>query len=88
MLAAAEADFEPEIIGRRVEQVSKIGWARAADVERKPRQPVFDQIGLVRAEFVTLAPPEKRTMRVRGSAIAGRRIAFRRIAGCDTHRSV
>jgi hypothetical protein len=49
---------------------------------------VFDQIGLVRAEFVTLAPPEKRTMRVRGSAIAGRRIAFRRIAGCDTHRSV
>src|SRR5258708_4064243 len=88
MFAAAESDFEPDFIGWRVEQVSEIGWARAADVERKARQQVFDQIGLVRAEFVTLAPTEKRTMRVRGNAIVGRCIAFRRIAGRDTHRSL
>jgi hypothetical protein len=49
---------------------------------------MFDQIGLMRAEFVALAPPEERTVRASGDAIAGRCIAFRGIAGCNTHRSV
>jgi hypothetical protein len=49
---------------------------------------MFDQIGLVDAEFVALAPPEKRTVRVNGAAILGRCIAIAGIAGRSTHRSV
>jgi hypothetical protein len=49
---------------------------------------MFDQIGLMRAELVALAPPEQGTAQLRGDAIVGRRIAFRSIAGCNTHRSV
>jgi hypothetical protein len=49
---------------------------------------MFDQIGLMRAELVALAPPEQCTARLRGDPIVGRRIAFRSIAGCNTHRSV
>ena len=88
MLAAAESDFEPDFIGPRIEQVSEIGRAGAGDVERKPRQQMFDQIGLMRAEPVALASPEQCTARLRGDAVVGRRIAFRSIAGCNTHRSV
>jgi hypothetical protein len=88
MFAAAESDFEPDFLGRRIEQVSEIGRARAGDVERQPRQQMIDQIGLTRAQLVALAPAEERTARVRGDAIAGRCIAFRSIAGSYTHRSV
>jgi hypothetical protein len=49
---------------------------------------VFDQVGLVRSKLVALAPPEKRTAGMIGSAIVGRCIAIVGIAGCDTHRSV
>jgi hypothetical protein len=49
---------------------------------------VFDQIGLVRAQLVALAPPEERAVRASGSAIVGRRIAIVGIAGSYVHRSV
>jgi hypothetical protein len=88
MFAAAEPDFEADVVGGRIEQVGKIGRTPASDVERKPRQQMFDQIGLVDAEFVALAPPEKRTVRVSGAAIARRCIAIAGIAGRSTHRSV
>src|SRR5205823_11240955 len=88
VFAAAESDFEPDFIGPRIEQVSEIGRAGAGDVERKSRQQMFDQIGLMRAELVALAPPEQCTARLRGDPIVGRRIAFRSIAGCNTYRSI
>ena len=88
MLAAAESDFEPDFVGRRIEQAGEIGRAGLRDVERKPRQQMLDQIGLVRAQLVALAPPEERTARVSGDAIVGRRIAIAGIALCDAHRSV
>jgi len=49
---------------------------------------MLDQIGLARAELVTLAPAEERTVRMRGSAVAGRGVMIGRIAGCNAHRSV
>ncbi len=49
---------------------------------------MFDQIGLVRAELVALAPAEERAVRVRGRVVAGRGVVIGRIAGCDAHRSV
>ena len=88
MLAAAESDFEPDIIDRRIEQFGEIGRSGTSNVERKPRQQMFDQIGLMQAELVALAPPEERTVRVNGGAIVGRGIALSGIAACDTHRSV
>src|SRR5258708_32012941 len=88
MFAAGESNFEPDFIGRWVEHVNEIGRAGASDVERKPRQQMFDQIGLTRAELVALAPPEERTVRVHGNALVGRRIAFRSIARSYTHRLV
>jgi hypothetical protein len=88
MLAAAESDFKANDIDRRIEQLGEPGPIRAADVERKPRQQMLDQVGLVRAELVALAPPKERTARVSGDAIAGPRIAIARIALCDAHRSV
>src|SRR5260370_8152933 len=60
VFAAAESDFEPDFIGPRIEQPSEIGRAGAADVERKPGQQMFDQIGLMRAPPVALASPEQR----------------------------
>jgi hypothetical protein len=72
MFAAAESDFEADVVGGWIEQVGKIGRAGTADVERKPRQQMFDQIGLVDAEFMALAPPEKRPVRVNDAAIARR----------------
>src|SRR6478672_12369352 len=35
VFAAAESDFEPDLIGPRIEQVSEIGRPGAGDVERK-----------------------------------------------------
>src|SRR6266852_1045951 len=88
MFAAAEADFESDTIDRRIEQSSKIGRAGAGDVERKARQQVFDQVGLVETKLVALAPSEKRAAGMIRSAIVGRCIAIGGIAGCDTHSSV
>jgi hypothetical protein len=84
MLAAAESDFKANDVNRRIEQLRKIGPIRAADVERKPRQQMFDQVGLTGAELVALAPAEERTVRVSGSVIVGQCFA---VAGDDGHRS-
>ncbi len=71
------------------------------DVERKPRQQMFDQIGLMRTQPVTLAPSEERAVRVSDDIIVGRRVAIGvalaigspaigtlGIAGGAAHRSV
>jgi hypothetical protein len=84
MLAAAESDFKANDVNRRIEQLRKIGLIRAADVERKPRQQMIDQVGLMGAELVALAPAEERTVRVSGSVIVGQCFA---VAGDDGHRS-
>jgi hypothetical protein len=76
MLTAAEPDFKPNDIDRRIEQFGEAGPIRAADVERKPRQQMFDQVGLAGAELVALAPAEERTVRVSGSLIVGRCVAM------------
>jgi hypothetical protein len=88
MLAAAEADFEPDFVGTRIEQLGKIGRTGPADVERKARQQVFDQLSLVDAQLVTLAPSEERAVRASGVAVVGRRVAILGIAAPDAHRSV
>src|SRR5947208_7552289 len=84
VFAAAESDFEPDFTGPRVEQVSEIARAGAGNVERKPRQQMFDQIGLMHAELVAFAASEQCTARLRDDALVRRGIAFRSIAGCNT----
>jgi hypothetical protein len=86
MLAAAKPDLEPDLARRRVEQARKVGRARSGDIQRKPRQQVFDQIGLMQPKLVALAPSEERTVRTRGFAVAGRPVLVGLIA--RTHRSV
>src|SRR5258708_37924985 len=78
MFAAAESDFEPYAIDRSIEHFSEIGRARCRNVEGKPRQQMFDQIGLVRAQFVALAAPEERTMGASADAVAARGASLRR----------
>jgi hypothetical protein len=88
MLAATETDFEANDFCRRIEQVSEIKRAWPTDVERKPRQQMFDQVGLVDTELVALAPAEEGTVRVIGCAIVWRWFVIDGIAGYGTHRSV
>src|ERR1700682_2069943 len=71
MFAAAESDFEPEIIDRCIEQAREIGGPGLADVERKAWQQVLDQVGLVETKLVALAPSEKRTVGGSGRAVNG-----------------
>ena len=80
MFAATESDFEPDIADRPVEQPGEIRWTRAANLQRKPRQQMFDQVGLVRAQPVTLAPAEERAVRVNDVGIVGRGVAIAGIA--------
>jgi hypothetical protein len=47
---------------------------------------MFDQVGLVRAQPVTLAPAEEGAMRVNDGSIVGRGIAIAGIANRGTHR--
>jgi hypothetical protein len=64
--------------------------AGAADGEREPRQQVFDQVGLVQPQLVSLAAAEERTLRTDGviGRIAGPGIVPGGIAVCAIHRSV
>ena len=57
MLAAAIADFEPDIVDRLVEIASRI--AAFLDVQDKPRQQRFAQCKLVRRELGSFAPAEQ-----------------------------
>ena len=59
---------------------------RVVNLQRKPRQQMFDQVGLVRAQPVTLAPAKERAMRVNDRGIVGRGIAIAEIADRGTHR--
>ena len=79
MLAAAEADFEPNILERRFKNIRKIFRRRRADVERKTRQQIVDQVGLMRAQLVALAPAKERALAVRVLAVG---------IGGAVHRSV
>src|SRR5882757_2379624 len=88
MFAAAEADLEPDILTAIVEKFAKVARLGTADVERKTRQQLVDQIGLTRAQLVALAPPEERTMRVRDPTILRRCIAIVGIARRGDHFSV
>ncbi len=58
MLAAAEADLEPEIVDGMRKQRGKLG-RRRGEIEREPRQQRFDQRGLPGLERMPLAPPEE-----------------------------
>jgi len=88
MLAAAKSDFQAHALRLWVEQRCEVRRTRAGNVEREMRQQVLDQIGLMDAELVALAPPEERAVRVNRSAIAGRRVAMIGIARGAAHRNV
>ena len=60
MLAAAEADLQSHVVDRRIEQRGWIGRICARKVQRETRQQVFDQIGLMGSQLVSLAPSEER----------------------------
>ena len=85
MLAAAESDFETDALDCRIEQRREVGRTGTADVERKMRQQILDQVGLMRAELVALAPPEERALRMNRGAIIGWGVG---VAGGAAHRSV
>ncbi len=59
MLAAAEPDLEADAFNWRIEQRRQMRRRLRCNVERKARQQMLDQIGLVDAELVALAPAEK-----------------------------
>ena len=86
MLAAAESDLEPHVVGFGIEQVADIGGRFACDIECEMRQQVLDEVGLMRAKLVALAAAEERALP--RAVVAGRRIASGRIADSRRHRSV
>ncbi len=79
MLAAAKADFEPDVVERPVEDFRQRRRRGRGNVQRQPRQQAVDQIGLVGAQSVTLAPAEERALPVRMLAVG---------IGGTHHRSV
>src|SRR5579863_784127 len=86
MLAAAKSDFEPDAIDRGIEKSGKIFRLRAGNVQRELRQQLIDEVGLVRAQPVTLAPAKERALPANGGRIAGRCIATAGILVGGTHR--
>src|SRR5262245_39683639 len=69
MLAAAKADLEPDIVERPVEDFGKLPGRGRRDVQRQPRQQGLDQVGLIGAQLVALAPAEERALPVRMLAV-------------------
>src|SRR5262245_35651275 len=88
MLAAAEADFEPDILRAVVEQLGESRRRWRSDIERQVRQQIVDQVGLMDAELVSLAAAEERAARMGRRAIIRRRVAVAGIARGGHHRSV
>ena len=89
MFAAAESDFEPDIVDVGASNRSaRPAGAGAADIERQMRQQIFDQVGLMDAELVALAAAEERAARMRRRAVVRRRVAVAGIARERHHRSV
>jgi len=64
MLAAAEADLEPQIVDCGGEDLTGIRRCFAVDGERKTRQQMIDQLGLVLPELVALAASEESALAV------------------------
>ena len=64
MLAAAEADLEPQIVDGGTEDLAGIRRCCAVDGERKTRQQLIDQLGLVLPELVALAASEEGALAV------------------------
>ena len=58
MLAAAEADFEPDVVDA-VEQRAQIGGRGRGQIEREPRQQRVEQRRLARPQRMALAPAEE-----------------------------
>jgi hypothetical protein len=85
MFAATESDFETNALDCRIEQGCEFGGTATADVEREMRQQMLDQVGLMRAELVALAPSEERALRMSSGAIIGRGVG---VAGGAAHRKV
>ena len=69
LFSAAESDFETHLVDRGIEQRAWIGCIRVAEIQREMRQQMFDQVGLMIAEFVPFAPSEKRSVTVLGSLV-------------------
>ncbi len=89
MLAAAKADFEPDILDLAVEELGEMLAALPrCDIERQMRQQIVDQVGLVNAELVALAAAEERAARMCRRAVIRRRVAVTDIARDGHHRSV
>jgi hypothetical protein len=59
MLAAAESDLEPDLGDGHREQGRDRCCDGLAQIHRKTRQQVLDQLGLTRAQPMTFAAPEK-----------------------------
>ena len=71
MLAAAKPDLDPDAAGPRFEQCSEIAGRRSGDIDRKLRQELIDQPGLMWPQLVSLAPPEERRLAMAGLILAG-----------------
>ena len=64
VLAAAESDFEPDIVDFALEDFGETIRRGRSDIERQMRQQIVDQVGLVDAELVALAAAEERAARM------------------------
>jgi hypothetical protein len=64
MLAAAEADLEPQIVDCGDKDLAGIRRCLAVDGQRKTRQQMIDQLGLVLPELMALAAPEEGALAV------------------------
>ena len=65
MLTAAEPDFESRRVNGHVEQRAQVRRCWNIQVDRELRQQLRDQVGLVQAKLVALAPSEERAVRAR-----------------------
>jgi len=68
MLAAAESNLELDPVDSNTEQRNKIGRRCADNIQRKPRQQIFDEVRLVRTQSVPLRRPKKEPCRCTATA--------------------
>src|SRR6185436_7261315 len=88
VLAAAESDFEPDIVDFAPENLDETVRRGRSDVERQVRQQIVDQVGLVDAKLVALAAAEERAARMQRCAVIRRRVMVSGLVGRSDHRSV
>ena len=63
MLAAAEADFQPDVVERACKKRAQIGRRRLGEIEREARQQRVEQRRLPRLQRMALAPAEEGALR-------------------------